>query len=67
MPLPLRGDFLNMPDEERPKKAEEEVGGIWFLGGDELIDLASSDVGSATVLVPSEHVLICRCRRGGKG
>jgi general secretion pathway protein L len=44
--------------EEEPPNVREEVGGIWFLDGDRLTNLASSDVGSATVLVPTEHVLI---------
>jgi general secretion pathway protein L len=46
-----------MSDEER-SKTPEEVGGIWFLDDDGLTNLASSDVGSATVLVPTEQVLI---------
>jgi general secretion pathway protein L len=35
-----------------------EPGGIWFLDGERLISLAASHVGSPTVLVPSEQVLI---------
>ena len=46
-----------MPEQDKDSKTGE-AGGIWFLDGDRLENLATSDVGSATVLVPSEHVLI---------
>jgi general secretion pathway protein L len=46
-----------MANDERPE-GTDEVEGIWFLDGDRLTNLAKSDVGSATVLVPSEDVLI---------
>ncbi|MDP8912133.1 MAG: type II secretion system protein GspL [Pseudomonadota bacterium] len=35
-----------------------EPGGIWFLDGERLIRLAGTHIDSATVLVPSEQVLI---------
>lgn len=43
------------PDDPLPG---EEVGGIWAFAGGELVSLAPSDAGDATVLVPSEHVLL---------
>ena len=46
-----------MPEEVQSTSAVEP-GGIWFLDGDRLTSLARSDVGNATVLVPSEQVLI---------
>lgn len=49
--------FTNMSEEDQPRSAAE-AGGIWFLDGDRLTSLAASDVGSATVLVPSEHALL---------
>jgi len=44
--------------DEKQSKESGEVGGIWFLDGDRVESLARSDVGSATVLVPTEQVLI---------
>lgn len=44
--------------EEDQSKRPAEAGGIWFLDGGQLTRLAASDVGSATVLVPSEQVLM---------
>lgn len=49
--------FTIMADKE-PVPADEELGGIWFLGEEGLISLATSSVGTAIVLVPSEHVLM---------
>lgn len=46
-----------MKAEEQPARPAE-AGGIWFLDGNRLVNLAESDTGSATVLVPSEQVLV---------
>ncbi len=44
--------------QEDKASVPKELGGIWFLDGDRLTSLATSDTGSAVVLVPTEHVLI---------
>lgn len=46
-----------MPEEER-SSATGQAGGIWYLDGDRLTNLAESDTASVTVLVPTEHVLM---------
>lgn len=44
--------------EQVQRSHPAELGGIWFLNGDRLESVARSDVGTATVLVPSEQVLM---------
>lgn len=44
--------------EAEKRRTAADSGGIWHLEGDRLNSLAPSSAGSATVLVPSEHVLL---------
>lgn len=46
-----------MSEEERSRHSGE-VGGVWFFDGEGVTNLAESSVGSATVLVPTEQILI---------